>query len=283
MSARHRLVKMRQHLTAERRVESRRGVLRNGTADAARSTHARYAPSPDLACWIERYWSVAWDYRGAAPERVEILAHPSVHMTFGRRGGATVLGIVSGRFTRILKGRGGVFGVKFTPGGFHPFLRQQVAGLANKRVEVSALFGQAGVEVARAMRAACDDGARIAIIERFLRERGARPDANVTRVSSIVYDIAADRTILQVSDLVRRFEINRRTLERLFARYVGASPKWVIGRYRLHEAAEQLANDKGRLADLAAALGYADQSHFIHDFKVTLGRSPGAYAKAASR
>ncbi|HZL94248.1 MAG TPA: helix-turn-helix transcriptional regulator [Vicinamibacterales bacterium] len=194
---------MRQHLTAERRVESRRGVLRNGTADAARSTHARYAPSPDLACWIERYWS--------------------------------------------------------------------------------ALFGQAGVEVARAMRAACDDGARIAIIERFLRERGARPDANVTRVSSIVYDIAADRTILKVSDLVRRFEINRRTLERLFARYVGASPKWVIGRYRLHEAAEQLANDKGRLADLAAALGYADQSHFIHDFKVTLGRSPGAYAKAASR
>jgi AraC-like DNA-binding protein len=217
------------------------------------------------------------------PERVEILPHPSVHMTFDSRGRATVLGIVSGRFTRILSGRGGVFGVKFTPGGFHPFFRKQVAGLANKRVPVSALFGKAGVEVGRAMRAAGDDAARIAIVEGFLRERGALPDADVTRISSIVYDIAADREILKVSDLAQRFAINRRTLERLFARYVGASPKWVIGRYRLHEAAEQLANSEGRLSDLAAALGYADQSHFIHDFKATVGRSPAAYAKAASR
>ena len=257
--------------------------MRNGTADAARSTHARYAPSPELACWVERYWSVAWDYRDVAPERVEILPHPSVHMTFDWRGRATVLGIVSGRFTRLLKGRGGVFGVKFTPGGFHPFFRKPVAGLANRRVALSTVFGDAGVEVARAMRCACDDGARIAMVERFLRERGARPDANVTRVSSIVYDIAGDRELLKVSDLSRRFAINQRTLERLFARYVGASPKWVIGRYRLHEAAEQLANGEGRLADLAAALGYADQSHFVHDFKSTVGRSPGAYAKAASR
>jgi AraC-like DNA-binding protein len=103
------------------------------------------------------------------------------------------------------------------------------------------------------------------------------------QVSSIVYDIAADREILKVEDLARRFDINRRTLERLFARYVGASPKWVIQRYRLHEVAEQLANGDGRLADLAAALGYADQSHFIHDFKATVGRPPAAYAKDASR
>ena len=276
-------MKTRQPVTAGHRAGLRPGVLRNGTADAARSTHARYAPSPELACWVERYWSVAWDYRGVAPERVEILPHPSVHMTFDWRGRATVLGIVSGRFTRLLKGRGGVFGVKFTPGGFHPFFRKQVAGLANRRVALSTVFGDAGVEVARAMRSACDDGARIAMVERFLRERGARPDANVTRVSSIVYDIAGDRELLKVSDLSRRFAINQRTLERLFARYVGASPKWVIGRYRLHEAAEQLANGEGRLADLAAALGYADQSHFVHDFKSTVGRSPGAYARAASR
>jgi AraC-like DNA-binding protein len=284
MWTRDRLVKMRQPLTAEPRVDPRRrGILSNGTADAARSTHARYAPSPELAGWVERYWSVSWDYRGVAAERVEILAHPSVHMTFDWRGRAAVVGIMSGRFTRILKDRGGVFGVKFTPGGFHPFFRKQVASLANKRVALSVLFGHAGVDVARAMRAAADDGARVAIVERFLIERGARPDANVARVSSIVYDIAADRELLKVSDLARRFQVNRRRLERLFARYVGASPKWVIARYRLHEAAEQLANGEGRLADLAAALGYADQSHFVYDFKATVGRSPGAYAKAASR
>jgi AraC-like DNA-binding protein len=31
-------------------------------------------------------------------------------------------------------------------------------------------------------------------------------------------------------------------------------------------------------ADLAGQLGYADQSHFINDFRRLVGRSPGEYA-----
>ena len=34
---------------------------------------------------------------------------------------------MSGRFSRVLKGKGRVFGVKFRPGGFYPFLRTPVA------------------------------------------------------------------------------------------------------------------------------------------------------------
>ena len=57
------------------------------------------------------------------------------------------------------------------------------------------------------------------------------------------------------------------------------SPKWVIQRYRLHEAVEQL--ERGAevdLAELALQLGYFDQAHFIRDFKALVGRPPGAYA-----
>jgi AraC-like DNA-binding protein len=76
--------------------------------------------------------------------------------------------------------------------------------------------------------------------------------------------------------------LNKRTLQRLFARYVGVSPKWVIQRYRLHEAAERLA--AGELihqAELALDLGYSDQAHFVRDFKSIVGVSPAAYARAA--
>jgi AraC-like DNA-binding protein len=64
---------------------------------------------------------------------------------------------------------------------------------------------------------------------------------------------------------------------------VGVSPKWVIRRYRLQEAAEQL---KGRrpptLAALAASLGYADQPHFARDFKLTVGQTPRAFARESA-
>ena len=67
-------------------------------------------------------------------------------------------------------------------------------------------------------------------------------DEQGAHAGTIVYAIAADRTILRVEDLVERYAINVRMLQRLFAESVGVTPKWVIQRYRLHEAAERLAN-----------------------------------------
>jgi AraC-like DNA-binding protein len=73
--------------------------------------------------------------------------------------------------------------------------------------------------------------------------------------------------------------LTARSLQRLFADYVGVSPKWVMRRARLHEAAARA--DGGGFVDwaaLAADLGYADQAHLTRDFTVTLGVSPARYA-----
>jgi AraC-like DNA-binding protein len=53
---------------------------------------------------------------------------------------------------------------------------------------------------------------------------------------------AADRRITKVEDVACRFNLSIRTLQRMFHRYVGVSPKWLIRRYRLREAAERLAS-----------------------------------------
>jgi AraC-like DNA-binding protein len=88
----------------------------------------------------------------------------------------------------------------------------------------------------------------------------------------------------KVDDIQRQFNLTIRTLERLFSRYVGIGPGWVVRRYRLYEAAEKL--DKGVIADwprLAADLGYFDQAHFIKDFKKMIGVSPGEYVRRVSQ
>lgn len=262
-------------------VEGVRGVLTQASSaeEAWRLSHVRYQPSPDIAGFVEHYWSVSWDLRGVRPQRVETLPHPSIHMVFDRTGGGCIAGVTRGKFVRMLEEEGGVFGVKFKPGGFHPFLQTPVSGLTDRSVALRDVFGPEGDELDAAVRAECDDAGRVRVVDAFLRGRETTLDANVVRIAEIVYSVARERGILKVEDLVARYGLSARTLQRLFAKYVGVTPKWVIQRYRLHEAAAQLATGEPvSHAMLAASLGYSDQAHFVKDFKATVGASPGAYA-----
>jgi AraC-like DNA-binding protein len=74
--------------------------------------------------------------------------------------------------------------------------------------------------------------------------------------------------------------MSERALQRLFRCWVGVSPKTVVRRYRLVEAAEALEkNAVSSLTELAHALGYFDQSHFVRDFKATVGTTPSAHRR----
>ena len=90
-----------------------------------------------------------------------------------------------------------------------------------------------------------------------------------------------DRSLCRVDDLVFRSGLPLRTLQRRFVRAVIVTPKWVLLRYRLHEAAERLNSAPSTsLATLAADLGYADQAHFARDFRATIGVPPQAFASS---
>lgn len=264
-----------------RKTEPPRGVLKTPAAEPSRYHHARYHPSPELEPFVEHYWSVQWDLRGLAPERAETLPHPSVHMIFERPGSGRIAGVARGKFSRVLEGLGGATAVKFKPAGFHAFVKIAVSTFTDRTRAVATVFGNAGRLLDRRVSEATDDLSRIAVIQDFLRSRDPQPDADAAAVSRIVYAVAGDRTILKVDDLVDRYGMNTRTLQRLFVKYVGVSPKWVIQRYRLHEAAEQLAGPAINQVELALSLGYADQAHFVRDFKGIVGTSPAAYARRA--
>jgi AraC-like DNA-binding protein len=258
-----------------------RGVLRSsGAADPSRYQHARYHPSPDLAAHVEHFWSVQWDLRGLAPERAETLPHPSVHMIFERHVGARIAGVTHKKFTRVLEDQGGVIAAKFTPGGFLPFAGRPVSRFTDATVPLRDVFGAEGDVLERDVLSGPTDESSITVIETFLRKRLPPPDEHAIRIAEIVYAVAADRGVLKVDDLVDRYRVNKRTLQRLFSKYVGVSPKWVIQRYRLHEAAERLASgDSVSQSALAVDLGYSDQAHFVRDFKALIGTSPAAYAR----
>ncbi|WP_031057098.1 helix-turn-helix domain-containing protein, partial [Streptomyces sp. NRRL WC-3774] len=111
----------------------------------------------------------------------------------------------------------------------------------------------------------------------------AAPDPQADLATALVDRVHEDRTARRVDDLARTAGLSVRALQRLFSAYVGVSPKWVILRYRIHEALER-AGTRGEVdwAALAVGLGYADQAHLVRDFTATVGVPPTAYAQAAA-
>ena len=90
-----------------------------------------------------------------------------------------------------------------------------------------------------------------------------------------------DRSLVRVAQVEERCGVGTRALQRLFERYVGVSPKWVLARYRIHDAVTDLdAGYAGTLADLAARYGWFDQAHFTREFTDLVGVPPGEYQRA---
>lgn len=243
----------------------------------------RYPCAPDLAELVERHWLVSWELPPGREGSVTLLPHPCVNLVLDR-GRLTVNGVGRERFTYVYRDAGRVFGVKFRPGGFLPFLGRPLAGITGAVLPAEQLWGPAATALAERLTAAPGVDGLVAHVEEFLRERRPLPDPQVAFVQRIVAALLHDRTITRVDDVTEMFGITPRTLQRLFQRYVGVSPKWVLRRYRLHEAAAALAREQHRpWAEVAAELGYFDQSHFIRDFTAAIGMTPVAYAQACRR
>ena len=105
-----------------------------------------------------------------------------------------------------------------------------------------------------------------------------RPDARYDLLLDVVADMLADPTLLTVAAVADRHGVTVRTLQRLFTHYVGVGPKWVLARYRMHDAVAELHDGwDGTLTDLAVRHGWYDQAHFTRDFTALVGMSPGEY------
>jgi len=263
------------------------GILRPEVQDAL-VRRDRLEPAAELATWVEHYWTVAWELDD--PGFVaEVVSHPSVHVTvetgdrprFGHvLPAGLVHGVITRRFTQHIAGTGRVFGVKFHPGGFGAFTGADVGAWTDRVVPLSAAFGDGLADALVGDVVALEtDADRAATVDELLLSRLPVRDERYDEVLAIVRAIQSDPTLTTVELAARRHALSERTLQRLFRRYVGVGPKWVLQRARLHDAVDRI--DSGRVADLASLaleLGWFDQAHFTRDFTALVGQSPAAYA-----
>ncbi len=239
----------------------------------------RYQPTPPFDGVIEHYWVVEWDLQGKPPFVQRTLPYPSVQLVFDSSKTA-VFGVVSGAFEYTLKESGKVLGVRFKAGAFRPILGRSMQSITDKTLTLAEAFGWDDAKAERQVLAAEGDAGMITAAEALIRPLLPPPDPKLEKIGSLLKHIQEHQETTRAEDWAAQCGIGLRSLQLLLADYVGVSPKWIIKRYRLQEAADLLAGGaEVDLAELAQRLGYFDQAHLSRDFHALVGKTPSEYRR----
>jgi AraC-like DNA-binding protein len=269
---------------------------RNRRIDASEPAHLRdvdgysppihrFAPSPELADLVRRHWIPVWSLPEGSRSVQRVLQYPVCNLVI-EASYAIVVGPTTGLSTRELTGSGWALGAMLQPAAGALLLGGAVSEFTDTATPLETVPGLDGAALVERVRSALAGQPESAPAqqEAVAAVEDALPtllpvDEEGLLVNAIVEYVEGDPRVQRVSQVCEKFDLSERSLQRLTARRIGLTPKWLVQRRRLHEAAERLSSaEPPDLARVAVDLGYADQAHFTRDFRTVTGLTPGEYA-----
>ncbi|MCK0111564.1 AraC family transcriptional regulator [Ornithinimicrobium sp. F0845] len=253
-------------------------------ADAAPPVH-RYGPPAELREVVRHYWVPVWDLGAGITRTEQVLQYPTclivVSGTYAR-----FYGVARGLSTVELAESGWAVGVMLQPGAGQAVAGQAVSHLVDTYADLGE-FPRLAALVPRVREVMAPDPsdteAHVAAIRQVETRLVRSVGAEGLRLNAVVEAVESDPDLLTVGHLAQRVGLGDRALQRLTVGLLGLTPKWLIQRRRLHDAADQLKHGQVSLADLASDLGYTDQAHFTRDFRAVTGYTPGEFARVLGR
>jgi len=244
----------------------------------------RYAPPDRFAGLLRRYWIPVWSVPRGQESAQKVLQYP-ICLLVVADDYARFYGVTTGLSTTTLTGEGWAVGLMCAPAAGSLIAGGPVAPYTDRFVDLADVLGDAADPLVQRVRTAmagdphAEPAHRAAltayadVLERFLPV-----DAEGELVNDVVAFVEERTDVTRVAQVCEQFGLGERSLQRLLHRRLGLTPKWLIQRRRLQEAAERLRTGGGSLAETAAVLGYADQAHFVRDFSRVTAMTPGRFA-----
>jgi AraC-like DNA-binding protein len=172
-----------------------------------------------------------------------------------------------------------MIGVYFRAAQVDRFLRVPLSDLTDRAVAVEDVWGSRATGLGAELRE-LDELRRIERLESALLARlaaGGRPSSSVD-VAQLTDYVVRRRGRETVESLAREAGISRQHLSRLFRERVGIGPKLYCRLARFQAGLEYAGSGRADWAQVAAELGYADQSHMIAEFRQFSSLTPHALA-----
>ena len=158
-------------------------------------------------------------------------------------------------------------GIRFAPGAADSVLGIPLDAVCDQRVPLEELWGGAADELAE--RVALSDRPEVALATAVQDRISEAPDPTAAAIARQLEFAAGPGIVSGVADEVG---VSERQLQRRCRTAFGYGPK-TLHRVLRFQRALRLARSGGRLADVAAVAGYADQAHMARDSRSLAGVS----------
>jgi len=180
-------------------------------------------------------------------------------------------------------GKNMMLGIRFYAHSAAYFLNEEVWEFNDQVSDLRDLLGTPVKTLHARLREEPQLDKRIRLIEDFLLSRLTVKErklnsTNIAMIGQIIREMQLNDTPDHVEVIARRHNISSRYLRKLFLQYTGVPPKLYNKIHRFQHSLQLISGNRSSLTSIAYEAGYADQSHFIRDFKSFTGFSPSAYS-----
>ncbi len=170
-----------------------------------------------------------------------------------------------------------MFVIMFRPGGAFPFLHKPLDIYTGKVVNAKAVFGNDVIGLRNDLLEEKDADQRFTIAKKWLHQR-MDSESIPEKVIGSAIEMIQDNTYDTLLKLVEKSGYSQKQFIFLFKKFVGVTPKYFQRILRFNEILPKIHNkEKINWAQLGAECGYADQAHFIKEFKEFSGFNPSKY------
>ena len=257
--------------------------------------YREYSPLPRLAPFVDRLWTLtgrAVESEGAQPilpdGRPELVVHFGDRFdridasgSASRQAAVLFAGQLTEQLTIKPTGVVAVVGIRFHPFGAAAIMRTPQHELTGLTIGLEDVAPGLAREIARVHESTADVRLAVPLLQAALA-RCASEQTVDRRIDAATRAIVESGGAVSIDQLAGQVAMTRRHLERCFLASVGISPKRLARINRFQKALRVLegVDSRRRGAVTAATCGYADQSHFIREFRQLAGCSPAEHLLA---
>jgi AraC-like DNA-binding protein len=253
-------------------------------------------PSKELEDYVRYFWILECNHFDGIPKTFKVIADgcPGLIIQdcnpvfFDTKGTKLSQILVYGQTTvhthNVAFGKFRIIGVYFYPNALKSIFGIDANELKDLQVDLDLIIGIAEKNLSDRILNARSIQSKIEILSTFLlnsiKKQSDYAFAKTKHGISLINVANGNTSLDQIkSDL----NVTERSLERMFNQTVGISPKLYMRIVRFQSSLNQLRNQNYmKLADIAYNNGYADQSHFIRDFKAFSGFNPFHFLKQSN-
>jgi AraC-like DNA-binding protein len=235
-----------------------------------------WPPHPDLAGVVDAAYAV-----NVGEARYPVVPDGRAAIVWASDGALRVCGPVT-RSWRPDRSNVEVTGVRLALGAWPAAFATPAGAVVNQRIDLAELWDDTAELSARLARAGSVP-ARLTVLQAELRSRRAPVDID-PMVAGLVEHLATGRA--RISSIAGVLGLSPRQLHRRCCTALGYPPSVLarLARFQHFLAGLDAAGSRpARLADLAVAAGYADQSHLTRDCRTLTGLRPSSLLPPSGR